>query len=321
MKIDTTILKTDTVKAAFFGAAIGDALGVPVEFMSRGRLAQSPVHDMQGYGTHDQPPGTFSDDASLLFCTAESLCTGFDPDDMARRFIRWQTEGYWGAHHAVFDIGGATRESINRLKTGVSPTLSGGMMESDNGNGSLMRILPVAFYLVSEPSVDARYQAVKQVSAITHAHFRSVLACFCYVEMAIGLLTGATKEAACGQMQQTVHDYADIRQFNPAEIALFHHILNINIADSPERDIRGSGYVLHTLEAALWCLLTTDSYESCVLRAVNLGQDTDTTGCVAGGLAGLVYGFDAIPARWVEGLVRSADVGDLAERFFHAVPR
>ncbi len=313
-------MKNTTVSAAFLGAAIGDALGVPVEFKSREVRRRDPVTDFRGYGTWNQPPGTFSDDSSLLFCTAESLCTGFNLDDMADRFIRWESRGYWAAHQAAFDIGNATSTAIERLKIGTSPLLSGGMRESDNGNGSLMRILPLAFWLWQEPSVDIRYQTVKQVSGITHWHFRSVMACFCYVELAINLLAGASPETAYRQMQQTVGQYATDREFALAEMTLFDRILRQHIADLPASDIRASGYVLHTLEAAIWCLLTTDSYKTCVLQAVNLGEDTDTTGCVAGGLAGLFYGLRSIPDQWVQQLVRTNDVSDLADRFFNCLP-
>jgi ADP-ribosyl-[dinitrogen reductase] hydrolase len=312
-------MKTDMIKAAFLGAAIGDALGVPVEFKSRAVRQDDPVIDFRGFGTWKQPPGTFSDDSSLLFCTAESLCLGFDLDDMAGRFIRWESEGYWAAHQAAFDIGNATSTAIERLKTGVSPTVSGGMREQDNGNGSLMRILPLAFWLQAETSVDVRYQIVKQVSGITHGHFRSVMACFCYVELAINLLNSNSPAQAYRRMQTTVNTFAIEQNFAPAEMILFNRLLGQDIAVVPSQNLQASGYVLHTLEAAIWCLLTTDSYETCVLQAINLGEDTDTTGCVAGGLAGLQYDFEAIPSRWIQGLVRSADVFNLAERFAAAL--
>ncbi len=309
-------MKTNFFNAALFGAAIGDALGVPVEFTSRVFLSQNPVDDFRGYGVWHQPPGTFSDDSSLLFCTAESLCNGYDLNDIAARFVQWMTKGYWGAHNVIFDIGGVTRDAIQRLQRGISPTLSGGERETDNGNSSLMRILPMAFYLCTEQSADVRFETVSAVSGITHGHFRSAMACFIYVEVAIALINGADWNGAYKRMQQTVKQLAASRGFSKTEMKLFRRILTKNISIVAEDDIRSSGYVLHTLEAALWCVANTTSYTDCVLLAVNLGDDTDTTACVAGGLAGLRYGFEAIPARWVQGLVRSADVADLAKRLF-----
>lgn len=305
----------EQVQGAFFGAAIGDALGVPVEFHSRRSLMNQPVEDFIGYGEWNQPPGTFSDDSSLLFCTAESLCTGFDMDDLASRFIQWKEQGYWGAHDAIFDIGGATRAAISRLMNGVSPLFSGGMLEHDNGNGSLMRILPVAFCLRHEPSIVKRYETVKLVSGITHYHFRSVFACFIYVETLISLFEETDKVKAYQRMQLAINQFIADNDFSKTEISLFDRILKRSISKIDEADINSSGYVLDTLESSLWCFLTTSTYAEAVLKAVNLGDDTDTTGTVTGGLAGLFYGYEAIPAHWVEGIVKREAIDKLASRF------
>src|SRR5678815_1956721 len=167
----------DRIKSVFFGLVVGDALGVPVEFTSREQLRMDPVKEMIGYGTWNQPPGTWSDDSSLSFCLAESLTEGYNLNTVAQNFIAWLKQGYWGAHHKVFDVGNATDASIRRLMQGVTPELAGGMHESDNGNGSLMRILPLLFYVKDLP-VEERYAKVKELSSVTHAHFRSVYACF-----------------------------------------------------------------------------------------------------------------------------------------------
>ena len=307
------------IKGSFFGAAVGDALGVPVEFSAREALRHNPVNDLRGYGVWHQPPGTFSDDSSLLFCTAESLCSGFSLNDIAARFIRWSQQGYWGAHNAVFDIGGATRAAISRLLQGTSPLLSGGMFENDNGNGSLMRILPVAFYLRKEPSVSKRYEIIKQLSGITHQHFRSVMACFIYTELCLSILTESDAETAYRRMQRTVNEFIGGQSFSSTEIILFNRVLQDNIADIPEEYIQSSGYVVHTLESSVWCFFNTSSYSEAVLKAVNLGGDTDTTGTVTGGLAGLRYGYDAIPTDWTQRLAKAEEITDLVMRFFQAV--
>ncbi|GAB3958865.1 ADP-ribosylglycohydrolase family protein [Spirosoma harenae] len=305
----------DQIKSGFFGAAIGDALGVPVEFKSREFLEKHPVQDYTGYGTWNQPPGTFSDDSSMLFCTAESLCLGFNLIDMADRFVQWYRTGYWGAHNAVFDIGNATSGAIDRIMSGTSPLLSGGMSEQNNGNGSLMRILPMAFYLHSETDTAQRYEYIKQVSGITHYHFRSVLSCFIYNELAIGLLIKLDKTSAYRKMQLSVNQFISQQQFATSEINLFNRILQNDISQLSEDVIRSSGYVIDTLESSIWCFLTSSSYKECVLKAVNLGEDTDTTATVAGGLAGLFYGYQSIPTHWVQQIAKREEILDLSNRF------
>lgn len=304
----------EKIKAAFFGFAVGDALGVPYEFRDREKMEKQPAIEMRGYGTWNQPVGTWSDDSSLAFCLAESLTKSYDLNDMAQNFINWRSNGYWGAHHNLFDIGNATRFAIELLQKGTSPLLSGGMTEDDNGNGSLMRILPIMFY-IKDLSIEERYTKVKEVSSITHAHFRSVFACFIYVEFALQLLQGKSKYDAYTQMQQMVNSFISKNDFNKTEIEKFKRILVHDILKEKEYDIYSSGYVLHTLEASLWCLFATETYSEAVLKAVNLGGDTDTTACVAGGLAGLLYGYESIPSTWVDVIARKKDIEDLCERF------
>lgn len=303
----------DQIKGALFGLAVGDALGVPVEFQKRVQLDVKPVLDMRGYGTWHQPPGTWSDDSSLAFCLAECIAEGYGAERLSSKFIKWMTSGYWGARHSVFDIGITTRASISRLMSGVSPVLAGGVFEDENGNGSLMRILPLTFY-VKDLSIEERFALVKEVSSLTHAHFRSVFACFIYIEMAICLLKGTDKFLAYEQMKLNVNRFIKDKDFSLKEINIFNRILENNIAGIERTDIRSSGYVVHTLEASSWCLLNTDSYASSVLAAVNLGEDTDTTACVTGGLAGIVYGYDAIPEKWISQLARANDINNLSEQ-------
>ncbi len=304
----------NTIRATLFGLAIGDALGVPVEFRSREQLQRSPITGMTGFGSWNQPLGTWSDDSSLAFCLAESLSKGYHLDDIALNFINWKQHGYWGAHHKVFDIGGATRFAIDRLTKGCSPHVSGGMMEEDNGNGGLMRIMPLLFVIKDLP-VAERYKMIKEVCAVTHAHFRSVFSCFIYLEFALEILKDNPKDIAYCKMQQAVISFAEENQFNPKELALFSRILKSNIKQEEEKSIRSGGYVLNTLEASIWCLLNTGNYRDAVLKAVNLGEDTDTTGCVTGGLAGLQYGYDSIPADWKEKIARADDIENLCTRF------
>ncbi len=305
---------------ALMGLCVGDALGVPVEFLSRDMLRNSPVMDMTGFGSHNQPSGTWSDDSSLAFCLAESLTRGYHLADMAKLFLAWYRAEAWTPHGRVFDIGIATAKALQKIAQGTSPMISGGVGEGDNGNGSLMRILPLIFYLKDKPIVE-RYKIVAEVSGITHAHVRSILACFVYCEYALLLWAGKEKGEAYQEMQQTVKQFLETYPVvNAIEVGKFDRILKMTISDSEENQIDSSGYVLSTLEASFWCFLTTADYKSCVLKAVNLGEDTDTTACVAGGLAGLYYGVEAIPASWRSLIAKREDIELLAEKLHLAYP-
>ncbi|MCS4304310.1 ADP-ribosylglycohydrolase family protein [Chryseobacterium sp. BIGb0232] len=305
------------VKAGIMGVCIGDALGVPVEFKNREYLKQFPVTEMQEFGSHNQPKGTWSDDSSLTLCLAEELTKGYNLEKIGQSFVKWVKYGHWSAHGRLFDIGGTTREAITRLIKGESARFSGNIFEEDNGNGSLMRILPLAFYLENEENIEKIYQTVKEVSTITHGHFRSVFACFIYVIFAIQLIKEKNKTEAYTHIQNLVLEYAEKQWFSLNEIELFQKILKNDISGYPEDEIGGSGYVLHSLEASLWCFLNSESYSEAVLKAVNLGEDTDTTGAITGGLAGIYYGFENIPQEWVNELVRKDDIETLCEKLNH----
>lgn len=304
----------NVVKAGIFGVCIGDALGVPVEFKSRETLKSFPVENMQEFGSWNQPKGTWSDDSSLTLCIAEQLIKGYDLEKIGENFVKWVKYGHWTAHGKLFDIGGTTRHSIARLIKGESARFLGNIFEEDNGNGSLMRTLPLAFYLKDEENIEKLYQTVKEVSSITHGHFRSVFACFIYVIFAIELIKGKNKREAYHYTQNLALEFAEIQGFNPKEIQLFERVLKNDISKYDEDTISSGGYVLHSLEASLWCFLNSESYSESVLKAVNLGEDTDTTGAITGGIAGIYYGFENIPGEWVDGLVRKEDIEKLCER-------
>ena len=297
----------NVVKSGIFGVCIGDALGVPVEFKKREDLKKVPVTGYLEYMSWNQPKGTWSDDSSLTLCLADELTKGYDLEKIGQSFVKWNKYGHWTAHGKLFDIGGTTRHSIARLIKGESAKFSGNIFEEDNGNGSLMRVLPLTFYLKNEGNIETLYQTVKEVSSITHGHFRSVFACFIYVIFAIELLKGKSKIEAYDYMRKKTLQYAENQEFNPKEIQLFERILKNDISTYPEDEILSSGYVLHSLEASLWCFLNSESYSEAVLKAVNLGEDTDTTGAITGGIAGIYYGFENIPEEWVSELVRKDD--------------
>ncbi len=310
---DDTMERMNEMRRRMFGglwgAVIGDALGVPVEFKSRDEVRRDPVTGMRGYGTFHLPAGSWSDDSSLLLCTADSLARGYDLKDIADRFMKWMTGGLWTPYGSAFDIGNATAHAIKRLQRGISPELSGGDTERDNGNGSLMRIIPVAvcFYTFG---IDEFIQRIHAISSITHRHPRSLMACGIYCLIARNLIEGKTAMDAYREAIDLASDIYDRDPFRQ-ELRHFRRILGGKIGSLPEEAINSSGYVIDTLEASLWCLLNTESYSEAVLRAVNLGHDTDTTGCVTGGLAGICYGIQGIPEEWINVIVRRDDIAGL----------
>ncbi len=301
----------EKIKSALFGVAVGDALGVPHEFSRPEDLRENPVTDMVGYGTYNLPAGTWSDDSSLTFCLAESLCSGFNTGHMGKLFVKWYYQDYWTATGEVFDIGIGTRNALYKIKNGTKAELAGGQDEKDNGNGSLMRILPLVF-AIKDLRIKERFERTRQVSLITHGHIRAVMACFYYLEFAKQLIEGKTKFDIYKDLQTTLPSFFINAGIDSTEIAHFDRLLQNNIAYLPLSEIRSGGYVIETIEACIWCLLTTENYKHAVLRAVNLGHDTDTTAAVTGGLAGLLYGFDRIPKEWVEKLARVDAIEELA---------
>lgn len=294
-----------------YGSLVGDALGVPVEFSERAKRDADPVVGMRGWGTWNQCPGTWSDDGALLLCSVEALSDEWDLERMAAGFVAWRKRGHWAAHGEVFDIGGTTAAALDLLATGCPPELAGGQGEETNGNGSLMRILPVALRCAGEDDAMLAERAMV-ASALTHGHVRSKLACAFFCLLAKRLLAGCpAAEAyreACGGFEVLLARHTDER-------AAFTRVVGGDLGAIPRAEIRSGGYVIDTLEAAVWCLLRERDFSSTVLAAVNLGGDTDTTGCVAGGLAGCLYGRAAIPAEWVEALPQSKRLAELTESF------
>jgi len=311
-------MTTNPVHGALFGVAIGDALGVPAEFKNRGTLLQDPVTDFTGFKSHGQPPGTFSDDSSLTFCLAESLCLAYDLNDAGKRFVMWYDENYWTAGNEVFDIGMTTSRAIDRLRRGTKPSLAGDFDEDCNGNGSLMRIMPLLFY-IRDLEIEKRYDIIKEVSSMTHGHIRSVIACFYYLEYALELLKGSDKQTAYTNTAKTVSGHLVKRQIARSEVGKFDSLLQEDISKKDVESIPSWGYVMNTLQASMYCFLNTGNYKDATLMAVNLGNDADTTAAVTGGLAGLYYGFDSIPEKWRNEVKRSNDIIDLCDRLAKAM--
>ena len=289
----------DKIKAVIFGHAVADALGVPVEFCTREELDETPLETMQGFGTYPVPEGSWSDDTSMTLCALDVLANGgIDYDAIMINFCKWYYKDEFTPTGEMFDVGNSCSNAIEKyFRMNMKALECGDSEERSNGNGSIMRILPFALYAEFANSDSRWLEMIHNASALTHAHERSAIGCGIYSVIVRSLLANPSKEAvytALDEAKQYYKDYAE-----------FHHygrLFNEEFRKTERSEIKSSGYVVSTLEAAVWCLLTTESYAECVLKAVNLGNDTDTVAAVAGGLAGALYGFDSIPDEWLGAL-------------------
>lgn len=310
--------KEKLAKGAILGLAAGDALGVPVEFTEREELKEDPVCGMRGYGTYCQEPGTWSDDTSMALCVMDSLAKkGVDYEDQMTRFVSWVWEAKYTAGDEMFDIGNTTRRAIFKAAEGKPFTECGERGEFSCGNGSIMRMAPMSLYVSVMASdgrlTDESYDMIHKASMDTHAHPRCLMACGIYTSVVNELIrSDDLKSAVMTGIEKGLSHYEKDENFRD-EMDTFEFLRGI--ADRSEDEIRGNGYVVNTLAASVWCLLNSKSYEECVLKAVNLGEDTDTTGATAGGLAGIWYGDDGIPKEWIEVLRKSDYIKEIAERF------
>lgn len=301
------------------GLAIGDAMGVPFEFKSRQEIAKNPVVTMRGYGTHNQPIGTWSDDTSLTLALMDSIAEKRQIvyTDIMDRFSNWLMYNDYTATGEVFDVGNSTSRAILNYGHGMDPLECGGVSEYENGNGSLMRILPIAYYLQKRSILTIEYQMeiVHNISGLTHRHPISLIGCGIYINIAIILLENKLSlyEAVEYAIKAAIRFYEN-RAWKDVNAYLRLKDLS-SFLKLTESEIRSNGYIVHTLEAALWCLLNTNTYAECVLKAVNLGDDTDTVGAVAGGLAGIYYGTDQIPKEWLTALAKKQYIEELCIKF------
>jgi len=272
---------------------------------------------MRGYGTYNQPPGSWSDDSSLSFCLCESLSNGYNLNDLGKRFVDWYCKGYWSAHGKVFDIGATTMKAINNIKSGVNPIEAGMDDECSNGNGSLMRILPLAFYL-EDKEIDTQFKCSHEVSCLTYGHLRSQMACGIYIQIAVNLIKEMDPQKAYEKMKDVVlMKYGELPYID--ELKHFNRIIKNDISNIPIEYIKSSGYVIDSLEAGLWCLLNNNTYKKTVLSAVNLGEDTDTISAIAGGLAGIYYQYHGIPRSWIDALARKEDILELGNKYYQSL--
>lgn len=313
-------MKSNKVNDALIGVAVGDAVGVPFEFSSRDKMQANPATEMIGYGTYNQPKGTWSDDSSLTFCLAESLINGYDLKDISEKFIKWVDEAYWTAHDKVFDIGFTTSIAISRLRDKIE---EGNLDElkrqkyygddRDNGNGSLMRIIPLLFYIKGKP-INEQFDIVWEVSALTHRHIRAAMSCMIYLKLAEKLLDGKNKIVAYTEMRSEITEFWNEICFAEIEREHFEKIIQNDIRETKIEDLKSGGYVIEVLESSIWFFLNKDSYEDTILSVINLGHDTDTSAAITGGLAGIYYEQKGIPESWVASIARLDDIVELGNK-------
>ena len=302
-------------KNGIIGLAIGDAMGVPLEFCIRERLMKNPTTEMLGYGSHNVPKGSWSDDTSMTLATIDAIIkdNNINCETIATNFLEWIKNAKYTPSEKVFDIGRTSLMAIARFedKQDIAEEC-GGASEMDNGNGALMRILPITYYCYSKSLTEQEiYETVKKVSSITHRHEISIMGCFIYVMYGIELLNNINLTQTYKNIQNLKYD----KYFSEDTIKRYERILNNNINEYSLDEIKSSGFVVDTLEATLWVLLNTNSYNQAIIKAINLGNDTDTIGACVGGLAGIYYGQDNINLNWKNDLLKLDYINSLCDKF------
>lgn len=302
------------VKNGIIGFVVGDTIGVPVEFNSRERLLLNPVTEMLEYGTHNMPKGCWSDDTSMTLATMDSIikCKEINTNDMADRFIKWYRNAEYTATGIMFDIGTTTKQALIKYQRGIDiASKCGGEREYDNGNGSIMRMLPIAYYCYLKSLEDTEIlKIVKEVSSITHRHQISILGCYIYVRLAMELLKGKELLQAYQEIKKLDYSY-----FTEDTIYKYERILNNDIGLYNINDISSNGYIVSTLEATLWTLINSKSFNETIIKAINLGEDTDTVGACVGGLAGIYYGIENIKQKWKDNILRYDYIINMCKEF------
>ena len=296
----------DRYKGALIGLAAGDALRTTLEFKEKGSFSR--IDDMIGGGPFRLKPGEWTDDTSMALCLAESLAErGFDPHDQMARYVRWWREGHWSSTGRCFDIGNTVRAALAKFeRTGVA--FAGSSDPQAAGNGSLMRLAPVPLSYARDASEAVRLAA--ESSRTTHAAPEAIDACRYFAALIVGALRGQDKsELLASQFAPEGVDWRAV----PLAPAIAR-IADGSFKNRGEDEIRASGYVVHTLEAALWAFFNSETFQDGALLAVNLGEDADTTGAVYGQLAGAYYGVDAIPEGWRGRIAMGAEIESLASR-------
>ena len=298
-------MNADRYKGCLLGFAVGDALGTTLEFKSPGSFA--PLTDIEGGGPFALEKGQWTDDTSMALCLAASLveCKGFDAQDQMHRYLRWYREGYFSSKEYCFDIGNTVRAALEKFEREREP-LAGLQDQRAAGNGSIMRLAPVVLRFASDPLCAVEWAALS--SKTTHAAVEAVDACRFMAALLVGLLQGESKADVLGVRFEPV---GDLWRDEPLTPKIEQIAAGSYKAKAPPQ-IRGTGYVVDSLEAALWAFYTSDTFAQGALKAVNLGDDADTTGAVYGKIAGAYYGVAGIPREWVEQIWQRDLIAELA---------
>ena len=293
-------------QGCLMGLAAGDAVGTTVEFMKPGSFP--PVTDLVGGGPFRLNPGEWTDDTSMALCLADSLiaCGGFDPDDQMDRYLRWRDDGYLSSNGRCFDIGITVSDALNRYRDTGEP-FAGSTDPYSAGNGSLMRLAPVPLFFASDPEYAIHMSG--DSSRTTHGAATCVDACRYFGGLIVGAVQGESKEELLSPRYSPVAGLWE-RQSLCVEI---NEIAAGSFKSKEPPEIVGSGYVVQSLEAALWAFHRSSTFEEGCLLAVNLGDDADTTAAIYGQIAGVHYGFDGIPATWRERIAEGALITKLAD--------
>lgn len=286
---------------ALLGLAVGDAVGTTLEFKPRASI--KPISDMVGGGPFGLKPGQWTDDTSMALCLGHSLleCRGFDAGDQMRKYVAWRDTGYMSSTGAFFDIGNATNAALSRFQQTGNP-FAGSVDPGSAGNGSIMRLAPVP--ILWHRDLDAATRLAVESSRTTHAAPECLEASAFLGRALLRAIRGAPKEAIL---------FGDDRPYHEPSLRAIAAGQYRTLAVS---QIRGTGYVVDCLSAALWCFLRADTFEAAVLQAANLGDDADTTAAVCGQLAGALYGRDGIPVRWRERVYMGSEIAQLAGDLF-----
>ena len=300
----------DKALGAMLGLAIGDALGAPVEFLLRDSFP--PVTDFQSGGKFHLPAGTYTDDTAMALCLAQSLIDkqGCDPIDQLEKYLRWLNEGYMSATGKSVGCGKTIYRALLRFMAAPKPQCGNARMKRQAGNGSLMRVAPIAIYY--RHNLHDAYQCAQTSSYTTHGLKICADACIVYVGLLVGLLEGKSKDEVLSgtYAEYLLNDVLEQYRIEP-EIA---NVLHGSYKTKPREAIRSGGYVLDSLEAALWAFYHGSDYAESVLMAVNLGEDSDTTAAICGALAGAWDGYKMLPDGWKNRLANRARIEATARK-------
>ena len=299
--------KRDRYRGSLLGLAVADAVGTSVEFKAPGSFP--PVTDMTGGGMFKLPVGAFTDDTSMALCLAESLieCEGFKPTDQLERYIKWRDEGYMSSTGKCFDIGISTAQALRKFEETGEP-YPGDHFTSAGGNGSLMKLAPVPLAFANDPEAAVNHSA--KAARTTHGLPEGIDAARYFGGLIAGAVEGKSADELVRDGAYEPFDRAWL--YNPLHVDVWE-IAEGSFMDKHPPEIRGQGYVLLSIEAALWALAHTDNFKDGVLAAVNLGDDADTTAAIYGQLAGAIYGVDDIPEEWLDKLYMREEITKLAD--------